>query len=88
MINLSYFVFKGIGLSFATRGSRLKWPVTIVGGTLAFIFATNFYLNVEQKCKGRFDKYLKQSPESDFAVMVHGLKEKENSSKKEEDKKL
>jgi len=73
-----------IGLSYATRGSKLKWPVTIVGGSLSFIFAINFYLNVEQKCKGRFDKYLKQAPNSDFALMVNGLKE--NRSKREQDK--
>ena len=63
-----------LGVRIATRGRRFSVLLTLVCGCAAFMMGFHSYMNLERKCRQKFDKYLKENPDSDLSLQLKKLK--------------
>ena len=68
--NLHLDLFSGILLSYLTKSSKARLPILLLGGTFSFLFGFYSYINLERKCHKKFEKYLKENPNSELSLKV------------------
>ena len=63
-----------LGVRLASRGRRFSVLITLMGGCAAFMLGFYSYMNLERRCQQKFDKYLKENPNSDLSRQLRKLK--------------
>ena len=63
-----------LGVRVATQGRRLSVLLTLMAGCTAFMLGFYSYMNLERRCQQKFDKYLKENPDSDLSWQLKRLK--------------
>ena len=56
-----------LGVRLVTGGRRLSVLITLMCGCAAFMLGFYSYMNLERRCQQKFDKYLKENPNSDLS---------------------
>ena len=66
-----------LSVRLMTRERRFSVLFTLISGCLAFMLGFYSYMNLERRCQQKFDKYLKENPDSDLSWQLKNLKRRE-----------
>ena len=66
--------FTSLSVRLVTRERRFSVLFTLISGCLAFMLGFYSYMNLERRCQQKFDKYLKENPDSDLSWQLKKLK--------------
>ena len=66
-----------LSVRLMTRERRFSVLFTLISGCLAFMLGFYSYMNLERRCQQKFEKYLKENPDSDLSWQLENLKRRE-----------